>query len=64
MKNNKKRSFPQKGRFWSLLVQELGMDAESVRRALEEAELLHEDTQAIPEETRAKISEILPIDDL
>ncbi|MHB1163202.1 MAG: tRNA (adenosine(37)-N6)-threonylcarbamoyltransferase complex transferase subunit TsaD [Minisyncoccota bacterium] len=27
--------------------------------ALEEAELLHEDTQAIPEETRAKISEIL-----
>jgi len=26
--------------------------------ALEEAELLHEDTQAIPEETRAKISEI------
>jgi N6-L-threonylcarbamoyladenine synthase len=27
--------------------------------ALEEAELLHEDTQAMPEETRAKISEIL-----
>ena len=27
--------------------------------ALEEAELLHEDTQALPEETRAKISEIL-----
>lgn len=27
--------------------------------ALEEAELLHEDTQAIPEETRTKISEIL-----
>ncbi len=27
--------------------------------ALEEAELLHEDAQAIPEETRAKISEIL-----
>ncbi|MEK7604259.1 MAG: tRNA (adenosine(37)-N6)-threonylcarbamoyltransferase complex transferase subunit TsaD [Patescibacteria group bacterium] len=27
--------------------------------ALEEAELLHEDTQAIPEETRAKISEVL-----
>ena len=27
--------------------------------ALEEAELLHEDTQAIPEETRANISEIL-----
>lgn len=27
--------------------------------ALEEAELLHEDTQIIPEETRAKISEIL-----